>query len=148
RRRVVKERLLFTTLSACLDVTLAVGALKGALSSCSSDSTVSEPRSSDEPLWEPAAIQLEQALFRGDAEAAREALSPFTEAFQQEQLLFTPLTEGGQPRRILRVRTAQTVLRALLANLPRLGLLKQTYVLLQTARAMEQAQPPQGRGVT
>ncbi len=35
RRRVVKERLLFTTLSACLDVTLAVGALKGALGSCS-----------------------------------------------------------------------------------------------------------------
>src|SRR5262249_7810878 len=50
--------------------------------------------------------------------------------------------------RILRVRTAQTVLRALLANLPRLGLLRETYTLLRTARTMEQAQPPRGRGVT
>ncbi len=72
----------------------------------------------------------------------------FTERFQEEQLLFTPLTEGGHPRRILRVRTAQTVLRSLLANLPRLGLLRETFTLLHTARAMEQAQPPQGRGVT
>jgi hypothetical protein len=77
------------------------------------------------------------------------------ERFQNEPLLFTPLKEGGSPRQILRVRIAQTVLRALLANLPRLGLLRETFDLLKTARVMEQAQPPQesappprGRSVT
>jgi hypothetical protein len=49
---------------------------------------------------------------------------------------------------VLRVRIAQTVLRALLANLPRLGLLRETFDLLKAARAMEQAHPPRGRGVT
>ncbi len=188
RRRVVKERLLFTALSACLDLTLAVGALKGALSTRSSDPLEATPAKTpganapgsptpgadapgsptpganapgsptpgadasgspeETPGWEPAAIQLEQALFRSDVESARSALAPFIEHFQREQLLFTPLAEGGQPRRILRVRTAQTVLRALLANLPRLGLLTETFTLLRTARGMEQAQPPRGRGVT
>lgn len=154
RRRVVKERLLFTTLSACLDVTLAVGALRGALGSIAPAHFAEGTRPAgaeeyqDEPTWEPIAIQLEQALFRGDTESARAALGPFTERFQLEPLLFTPLTEGGQPRRILRVRTAQTVLRALLANLPRLGLLRETFILLRTARTMEQSQPPRGRGVT
>jgi hypothetical protein len=62
--------------------------------------------------------------------------------------LFTQLTEGGTPRQILQVRVAQTVLRALLSNLPRLGLLRETYHLLRTARTMEQAQPMRGRGVT
>ena len=36
----------------------------------------------------------------------------------------------------------------MLANLPRLGLLRETFELLRAARAMEQAHPPRGRGVT
>ena len=113
-------------------------------------SALRAPGSEDEdtPPWEPAAIRLEQALFRGDSAGAREALGRFLEGFQQEPLLVTPLTEGGQPRQVLRVRIAQTVLRALLANLPRLGLIRETFDLLKAARAMEQAQPPRGRGVT
>src|SRR5262249_30538345 len=100
------------------------------------------------PPWEPFAIRLEQALFAGDAEGVRTALTPFVQRFQEEPLLFTPLTEGGAPRQLLRVRLAQTVLRGLLANVPRLGLLRETYQLLRAARAMEQAHPTRGRGVT
>jgi hypothetical protein len=140
RRRVLKEQLLFTTISACLDTSLAVGALQGALGDSGEDATAA---------WEPAAIRLEQALFAGEAAAAaRELLPAFLESFQNEPLLFAPLAEGGAPRQILRVRVAQTVLRALLANLPRLGLLRETYELLRASRAMEQAQPMRGRGVT
>ena len=72
----------------------------------------------------------------------------FLEQFRKESLLFPPLMEGGSPRQVLRVRTAQTVLRALLANLPRLGLVRETFDLLAAARTMEQALPPRGRGVT
>ncbi len=133
RRRVLKEQLLHAAIGTCLDTSLAVGALRGAL--------VAEGDDADAPAWEPAAIRLERALFAGDASAARLALTPFVEHFQAEPLLFTPLTEGGTPRAILRVRLAQTVLRALLANLPRLGLLRETYDLLRAARAMESARP-------
>ena len=48
---------------------------------------------------------------------------------------------------MLRLRAAQTVLLALLANLPRLGLLRETFELLRAARAVEQAQPTRGRGL-
>src|SRR5262249_33011271 len=43
---------------------------------------------------------------------------------------------------------AQAVLRALLAGLPRLGLIHETYHLLETARAMELKQPASGRKVS
>jgi hypothetical protein len=155
RRRVLKEQLLYAAIGTCLDMSLAVGALQGATAQRGggeqAPSTGGETRRDPDfppPPWEPHAIRLEQALFGGDPAAAREALRPFVEAFRGEPLLFTALTEGGTPRAILRVRIAQTVLRALLANLPRLGLLRETYELLRTARAMEQNLPPRGRGVT
>jgi hypothetical protein len=160
RRRVLKEQLLFAVIGTCLDTSLAVSALQGV--SLSSQYQVPSSESPDLKLrtwnlelgtqdfaaWEPSAIRLERALFAGDAAAARAELSSFLSNFQSEPLLFAPLTEGGTPRAILRVRIAQTVLRALLANLPRLGLLRETYDLLRTARTMEQAQPLRGRGVT
>jgi hypothetical protein len=151
RRRVLKEQLLYAAIGTCLYMSLAVSALQGAAAQMESaeGEIGEEPQPpSPTPEWEPHAIALEQALFRGDAAAARTALEPFVRAFRAEPLLFTSLTEGGAPRPILRVRIAQTILRALLANLPRLGLLRETYELLRTARAMEQAQPTRGRGVT
>jgi hypothetical protein len=152
RRRVLKEQLLYTAIGTCLDTSLAAGALHGALGAITDGEFEAESTGvssdDDSPPWEGAAIHLEQALFRGESAAARAALATFLEGFQQEPLLVTPLTEGGQPRQVLRVRIAQTVLRALLANLPRLGLLRETFDLLKTARTMEQTQPPRGRGVT
>jgi hypothetical protein len=154
RRRALKEQVLLTAISTCLDTALAASGLQGACArlderesgSAASESVAFDPRFA--PPWEPAALQLEQAFFRGDAEAARVALASFVEHFQGEPLLLTPLGEGGSPRQILRVRIVQTVLRALLANLPRLGLLRETYDLLKIARGMEQTHPPRGRGVT
>jgi hypothetical protein len=146
RRRVLKEQLVYTTISTTLDTSLAVGALRGALAG-----PEQEHPGPDAPEWEPDAIRLERALFGGDANTARAALSRFMDQFRSEPLLFTPLSEGhggGEPRAILRVRIAQAVLRSLLSNLPRLGLLRETYELLRTARAMEQSQPTRGRGVT
>jgi hypothetical protein len=98
--------------------------------------------------WGPDAIQLERALFRGDVAAVRAALAGFISRFREEPLLFTPLAEGGEPRQVLRVRVAQAILRVLLLNLPRLGLVRETFELLRTARAMEHDHPPHGRGVT
>jgi hypothetical protein len=143
RRRVVKEQLIHAAISTCLDTTLAIAGLRGSLGGGD------EPPGM--PAWEAAGIDLERALIRGEAEAAQTHLARFLTHFRKEPLLFTPLSEGpegGEPRSILRVRVNQAVLRSLLANLPRLGLLRDTFELLRTARAMEQSQPTRGRGIT
>jgi hypothetical protein len=145
RRRVLKEQLVYTAIGTCLDNFLAVGSLQGALDP---DSTTTETVWPDRPEWEPLVIQLETAFVKGDPGATRAILTPFLKLFEKEPLLSTPLGEEGQPRQVLRVRIAQTVMRALAANLPRLGLLRETYHLLKTAHAMEQAHRPPGRGVT
>lgn len=145
RRRSIKEHLLDAAISTCLDTTMAVGTLEGALGQTGLRGSAA---SGARPEWELDGIRLEQALLRGDAAATRAVLPAFVERFQKEPLLLPALSEGTQPRQILRIRMAQTVLRALVANLPRIGLLRETQDLLKMARAMEQARPLGGRGVT
>ncbi|MFN4260288.1 MAG: hypothetical protein ACK4RK_13405 [Gemmataceae bacterium] len=143
-RRLVKEQLTYTAISTCLDLTLAVGALKGALSQEAED----DGGAAAGPKWEPVAIRLEQAIFRRDLDVVRRLLPAFVPLFRGEPLLFTTLADGGHPRQILHARLAQTVLRALTTQIPRLGLLRETYYLLKTARQMEQTQPPPERSLT
>jgi hypothetical protein len=171
RRRGLKEQLLAGTLGACLDTVLAVGALEGLGDASLGEGEASAERlpmpragprppasrpseESDEVSAEPTSptalcpAALERSLFRGDVAGARATLPAFLQRFHLEPLLSPPLTQDGSPRQVLRVRVAQHVLRELLANLPRLGLLRETFDLLRTARAMEQEHPARGRGVT
>lgn len=144
RGRILKGQLLFSAIGTALESTLALYALRGAL-----DLAGATPDDQgDEPPWGPAAIRIEQALLKGDTAAAQAALPEFVQHFHREPLLVPSLDHGGEPRQILRVQMAQNVLRALVANLPRLGLLRETYQLLKIAHAMEQAQPAGGRGLT
>src|SRR5262249_29380618 len=110
RQRVLKEQLLYTTIATSLDMTLAAGTLHGA---CVAAGRPVAPRPG-QAAWESQAIGLEQALFHGDPGVARTALEKFVEAFRSQSLLFTTLADGGEPRQVLQVRIAQTVLRALL----------------------------------
>jgi hypothetical protein len=91
---------------------------------------------------------LERALLRADRDEARAVLPAFVRDFRQEPILFTALTDGGHPRQILRARIAQSILWGLAVNLPRLGLLRETFHVLQTAYAMEEGHSSQGRKVT
>jgi hypothetical protein len=148
RRRVFKEQLIYQAIATCLDMALAVGALHGA-AGAEGGASATPPGPGDEPTaWEPWAERLEQAFLSGDAAEARRLLPPFLEYFRKEPLLFTALADGGAPRPILRARLAQTMLRALLSALPRLGLLRETYHVLKVAREMEQSHPVAGRGTT
>jgi len=104
----------------------------------------------DAPAWEPDLLRLEGRCSRGRAGGAGGAGGVHRQLPRRAAAVHAAVggPEGGEPRAILRVRIAQAVLRALLANLPRLGLLRETYDLLRLARQMEQAQPTRGRGVT
>jgi hypothetical protein len=144
RRRLLKEHLLHTVVATGLDSRLAAVAIRSALSAAEERSPISQ----DAPQWEPLIHRLVQSLLRGDSQQAREVLPAFVQSFQKEPLLFPALTEGGHPRQILRVRIAQTFLRTLLGNLPRLGLLREAFELLKTAWEMERANAPEGSAIT
>jgi hypothetical protein len=151
RQRLLKLRVLHTAIGAALDMHLASGTLRTAGTHLAGEAganaaAMDEPTSA--PPWEPAAMQIERALWQGEGQGVRSALPAFLTRFESEPLLLPDLETGGNPRDILRVRLTQSVMRALVANLPRLGLLRETYQLLKKARDMEQAIRPEGRGVT
>ncbi len=139
RRRVVKDQLLYAAIGTCLDTALAVNAL---------DDEDNETGTPSVRPWNSYAVKLERALFRGATDEVKSLLPKFFATFQSEPLLMTPFNEGGKPRDVLRVRLAQSVLRELLANLPRAGILRESFEVLRSARAMEQSRPTRGKGVT
>ncbi|MSQ93691.1 MAG: hypothetical protein EXR98_03950 [Gemmataceae bacterium] len=139
RRRSAKERLLNQVIATSLDHALAIGALHGL-------GTTSD--SGERESWEPIAIQLERALIREDPDEARSVLPTFRARFRQEPLLYTPLSHGGDPLLILQASLAQMMLRGLVHNLPKQGMIRETYQLLRLARSMEANQTLSGPRIT
>src|SRR5262249_10257655 len=101
-----------------------------------------------DPIWEPLARRLEAALGQADGAKVRQLLPDFLDKFRPQPLLFVPMSAGGHPRQILRSRQAQAMLRSLLEQLPRLGLVRETFHLIQIAREMELNTPPEGRKIS
>jgi hypothetical protein len=139
RRRSAKERLLNQVIATCVDHALAIGALHGL--SGKSESGKSES-------WEPIVLHLERALMREGADEARTILPEFAARFRQEPLLYTPLSHGGHPQLILQANLAQMMLRGLVHNLPKQGMIRETYQLLRLARSMEANQTLSGPRIT
>ncbi|MSR32950.1 MAG: hypothetical protein EXR99_15760, partial [Gemmataceae bacterium] len=98
--------------------------------------------------WQEAFIVLERAIVAGDPAPVRLALAPFTKLLSKEKLLYLPLSRGGTPGRIFQVRLIQKCLNFLLLNLPRLGLVQETFALLTLAVKMEDPAPGKGQGVS
>ncbi len=121
RRRTTKERLLNQVIATCLDHALAIGALRGL--------RPDSPAEHESDKWQPHAVRLERALMRERPEDARDVLPEFIARFRSEPLLYTPLSHGGNPKLILRASLAQMMLRGLVHNLPKQGMLRETYGL-------------------
>lgn len=93
-------------------------------------------------------VDMLRAVLSHDAITVRENFPSFSVALQRRPLLYVPFEHGGQPTGILKARTLQTVIRLLLSQLPRLGLIEETFRLLQTAFRMERSSRPLGQAVT
>ncbi len=98
--------------------------------------------------WEPLTITIYRSILRGEPAAVREQLPQLVQKLSHIPLLYVPLDQGGDPERILRTRTLQTVIRSLLDHLPRLGLFRESWQLLKTAQKMERYSPPAGTVIT
>jgi hypothetical protein len=88
------------------------------------------------------------AVFARDTETAGTCFPALCRELRKRPLLYVPFENGGQPGAILKARTLQAIIRVLLSQLPRMGLLDETFQLLQTALQMEKTSRPLGQAVT
>ena len=102
----------------------------------------------DGPSWEPLAARIDRAILMGDAERVRSLIPPFAAVFKNQPLLVHPTSDGGPPVAAARTQTALHELQSLLARLPKLGLVRETFQLVKLAWAMERNAPPSGRRVS
>ncbi|QEL20274.1 hypothetical protein [Limnoglobus roseus] len=150
RRRSLKGHLLDLAVSTVVETATAIRALTAALTRAAElPSAEGGPRgSSDQPAWEEVAVRLERAIASNDPALARKFVAGFVPLFRHEPLLVHPPADGGPPGPAVRTQSALHLLESLLARLPRLGLLRETYQLTKLARAMERNSPPEGRRVS
>jgi hypothetical protein len=89
------------------------------------------------------------SVLRGEADEAVVRVTAWISRIKKsQQLLYVPLDQGGVPQAVLQVQQMQTTLRFLLANLPRLGLLRATFHVLNAVYAMERNSRPTGPAIT
>ena len=100
------------------------------------------------PAEERRIIEVFRCVARRDIAEVRRLLPGLLKQLQKRPLLYVPLDHGGEPQQMLTARIGQAVVKFLLATLPRLGLLRETWHLLRTAHLMERASRPQGVAVT
>lgn len=142
QRQTLKERLLSMTIAATIESARAARRLAGLRP---------PPPTAPDPgptSWEPLVIHLERAARAGAADQARALFSRLERALVAAPLLYVPLDQGGHPRAIFLARYARDSLRGLAIQLPRLGLFRETYSLLQSVLEIEQAQAGSAQQVT
>ncbi|KAA5545155.1 hypothetical protein FYK55_05635 [Roseiconus nitratireducens] len=84
------------------------------------------------------AVRLYASLIVGDAEETRSLFPEYVNAISDENLLYIPLSRGGDPEKIFVARLRQRVLRHLMHWLPRRGLISEACRLIEVSRRMEQ----------
>jgi hypothetical protein len=142
RRRLLREQLAESVIETCVELGRAVRLLAAA-----TGERQTAPRDGD-PDWAPQAVRLEAELGRGNVAGVRRVLPSFVEKFRSHPMLFVPMSAGGHPRQILRSRQAQAMIRTLLEQLPRFGLIRETFHLIKLARTMEQNATAEGRKIS
>ena len=131
RRRGLKDQVLHLVGQGLVDARLTSIWLRAA---ARDESGSAQPAA---PEWERAVVALLRAVLAGDAEDARACFPELRTRLDAEPILYTPLTKGGDPRKIVASRVFHTLIEYLLTVLPRMGLLLETWQLLDTARRME-----------
>jgi len=89
-----------------------------------------------------------RAVVQRDLPTIRTLLPALLNRLSKNPLLYIPLENGGDPGQILRTQALQSVVRFLLRELPRLGLLRETWHTLLTAFRMERKYRPKGQAIT
>ncbi len=129
RRRSLKDMLLDNIISVCIDTADCLRLIRAAMQEPAAIAVGEK--------WEEPMHRALRAVLRGDAAAVRKNWPQLLAALRPHPMLYQPLARGGNPQRIVRTRAMHSVLRRLLAYLPRLGMIFETAKLLQTLQIME-----------
>lgn len=98
--------------------------------------------------YEQKLISMCQAMYRRDLDSVRELIPELLKDLNRFPLLYVPYDAGGEPDQLRAARTLQTILRFLLTQLPRLGLLRETYHVLAYALYRERPTSHSGTVIT
>ncbi len=140
RRRVLRDSLMERIIGTAVEMSDSRRLVSGvllALPGCDSQPAADEAMAEDDAQ----AVRMFAALIASDHQQVRELFPPFLEALADKNLLYIPLSKGGDPVKIYVARLRQRVLRHLMHWLPRRGLIAETCLLIETAREMEQQNP-------
>ena len=142
RLRLLKDSLLDQVMAATVSVTESVRFLTAASTPVPTNlaDAGTEPesaRESDANAQSEEVVHMLRACLEGDATAAQQLWPSVRASLQGKAILYVPLNRGGRPNEITAVRTRQHLIQNLLYWLPRLGLLKEAYQLLELIREME-----------
>ncbi|MDO4587057.1 MAG: hypothetical protein Q4C95_07130 [Planctomycetia bacterium] len=95
----------------------------------------------EEQRWGTKVLQVFSAIFRSDVKKVKALWRSMLDTLEGETLLYIPTSRGGNAHSIVQCRCLQQVVLRLLEYAPRLGLLTETFQLLQTVQKMEQIRP-------
>ncbi len=141
RMRLIKESLLDQIISTTIETADARRLLVANLHGCSNDSPaviqLMTTMTDDDRL----AVETVGALLYGNRERVEQTFPKLLIALRTKNLLYIPLSRGGEPSAIYSVRLRRRMLSHLLMWLPRQGFFFQTCHLIETARFMEHHNP-------
>ncbi|MGB7346204.1 MAG: hypothetical protein WBD20_18445 [Pirellulaceae bacterium] len=140
RHRVLRDSLMERIIGTAVEMSdsrrLVVGAL---LAHQKSSGNGDQPDHIEEMAIEDLqAVQMFAALISGNAVEVEKVFPIFLGELRDKNLLYIPLSRGGDPVKIYVARLRQRVLRHLMHWLPRRGLISPACQLIETARQMEQ----------
>ncbi|MAI73524.1 MAG: hypothetical protein CMM01_21850 [Rhodopirellula sp.] len=147
RRRVLRDSLMERIIGTAVEMSDSRRLISGVLLALSDGKA--DLIAEDEMVEDDAqAVRMFGALIASDQKQVRELFPPFLDALRDKNLLYIPLSRGGDPVKIYVARLRQRVLRHLMHWLPRRGLLVETCRLIETAREMETSNPIGAGAVT
>lgn len=91
-----------------------------------------------EKPWKSTALQTLGAVFRRDVQRVRALWPTLVERLKTETLLYVPTARGGDAKAIVECRRLQQIVARLLDFAPKLGLLTETFKLIECVQKMEQ----------
>ena len=143
RQRYNKESLQDRIIATCVEMADTGRLLLAVESGLRPLDEVTRPPSDEGILTddERSAVDVLGAVLRGDVGIVRQRWQGLLAAIAGKSLLYVPLSKGGRPRSIVDARVWQRTVQDLLHWLPRLGMLRETCTLLDTARQMERDNP-------
>jgi hypothetical protein len=149
RRRMIKEMLIERIVSTSVEMRGAQRLLRAVGGDDQRDAEKGEPEKIDRgDRLSDDEVRLLRAVMAGDVDGVKAVWPAVIEALASQEILYVPLGKGGNPRRNVRTRALGQFIFDLVGWLPRLGLVRETRQLLETAQQMEKQQPVGAGAIT